>query len=362
MATEWYLLKSPYAQLSGFESDAFEDFSEEGFFEALESSIAVNVEYCNPDLSICTPMRAIVQKNVQDTKLQTFNRHLLTPIGTCKAGNYIKYKNRFWLISGLVDDNGMYEKSVLQLCNWKLVWLNNNGEVIERWVSIQSASQYNNGQRANHFYTLRTDQLLICLPDDNESLLLDEGMRFIIDRRIDVYNEMINDDKAPYTNFKLITYQVTRNDTALYDYIDSGHNEVLVTQDEQNATDGYYVINNEGYWVCPEMKHSSIDNINVDSVESDSATAKIIGDDDKLYIGLGASEFTAVFYNENGQIVEMTPQWNIDCDFSDKLEIDYINNTICISTNDSSLLNKSFELSLQNGENCSITVKVVGLI
>lgn len=361
MATEWYLLKSPYSQTSGFEDEVL-DFSDDAFLEALDTGIGIDVDYCNPDLSVCTPIRAIVQKNVQDTKLQTFTRHLLTPIGTCKAGNYIKYKNRYWLIAGLVDDNNMYEKAVLQLCNWKLTWVDDNGNVIERWANVQSASQYNNGQRNNRFYTLCTDQLLICLPDDDDSLLLDEGKRFIIDRRTEVYSKTIDSNVTSSTKHKLIVYQVTRNDSVEYNYIDSGHNEVLVTQDEQNENDGYYVIDGKGYWICKEGKHTSIDNIPKNPIESISSTAEIISDDNKLYVGLGASEFTAIFYDENGQVIDKTPEWNIVCDFSDKLEVDYINNTICISTNDTSILNKSFELSLLNDGDCSMTVNVVGLI
>ena len=104
MAIEWYLLKPPYSQTSGFEDEVM-DFSQDAFSEALESPLAIDVEYCNADLSICSPIKAIIQNSVQDTKLNAFTRHLLVPIGSCKAGNYIKYKNRYWLIVGLVDDN-----------------------------------------------------------------------------------------------------------------------------------------------------------------------------------------------------------------------------------------------------------------
>lgn len=51
MAKEWYLLKTPHDQLSGFEDDALNDFAQEGFEEALDSSIAVDIELCNYDLS-----------------------------------------------------------------------------------------------------------------------------------------------------------------------------------------------------------------------------------------------------------------------------------------------------------------------
>ena len=55
---EWYLIKPPNGQLSGFESEALEDFGAEGFAELLGSGIAESVELCNYDLSECIETRA----------------------------------------------------------------------------------------------------------------------------------------------------------------------------------------------------------------------------------------------------------------------------------------------------------------
>lgn len=361
MSTEWYLLKPPYSQISGFEDEVM-DFAKDAFIEALDSPMAINVEYCNADLSIRLPIQAIIQNRVQDTKLNAFTRHLLVPVGTCKAGFYIYYKNRYWLIVGLVDDNGMYEKAVLTLCNWKMTWRNNDGKIIERWANIQSASQYNNGQTSNRFYILRTDQLLICMPDDDECLMLDGGQRFIIDKRIEVYEKGIADDVTTATSYKVITYQITRNDSVLYNYVDSGHYEILVTQDEQHDGDGFYRIGDKGYWLCLETEHSGIIENPDDSGDDEVVSMKIVYDDDKIYSGLGASEFTAMFYDSDGNVIDGNAEWTINCDFVDKLQVDYINNTICIAVDDLSLLNKSFELFLNNDENTKLTITIVGLI
>lgn len=361
MATEWYLMKPPYSQTSGFEDEVM-GLARDAFDEALDSPIAFEVEYCNADLSVCSPIKAIIQNKVQDTKLNAFTRHLYVPVGTCKAGYYIHYKNRYWLIVGIVDDNGMYEKAVLTLCNWKLAWINNEKKVVERWVSIQSASQYNNGQREIRFYTLRTDQLLICMPDDDECIMLDSGIRFIIDKRTEIYERSIGEDETSVTSNKVITYQVTRNDSVLYNYIDSGHYEVLVTQDEQHDKDGFYRIDGKGYWLCIATEHTSVVDDLPEEPSDTIVSSEIIYDDDKIYSGLGASEFTAVFYDSEGNVVEGEAEWTINCDFLDKLQVDYINNTVCISVDDLSLLNKSFELFLNNNEETKLTITIVGLI
>lgn len=362
MATEWYLMKPPYSQTSGFEDEVM-DFAQDAFTEALDSPIAIDVEYCNSDLSIRTPIKAIIQNKVQDTKLNAFTRYLFVPVGLCKAGYYIYYKNRYWLIVGLVDDNGMYEKAVLNLCNWKLTWRNNDGNIIERWSNIKSASQYNNGQTDNRYYVIRTDQLLVCMPYDDECIMLDSGQRFIIDKRIEIYERSIGEDEESVTSNKVITYQVTRNDSVLYNYVDSGHYEILVTQDEQHKGDGFYRIGDKGYWLCLEKEHSGvIEDLSPKPDDDTIVTQKIIYDDNKIYSGLGATEFTAVFYDAEGNVIDGDAEWTINCDFLDKLQVDYINNTICISVDDFSLVNKSFELFLNDDDDTKITITIVALI
>jgi len=358
MAKEWYLIKTPHAQVSGFEDDAFNDFAEEGFAEILNSEAAVNVEICNCDLSDCKPIRAIVQNTVQDTKLKSLVRTLFVPIGTCKAGMYVKYKDRYWLIVGLVDDNKMYEKAVMSLCNYKLTWVNDEGKIIQRWANVISASQYNNGETSIrfNFFNYRSDQLLIATANDDESMMIKTGMRFIIDRRCQVYEKELANKKESDFSKSLITYRVTRADSVLYDYIDSGHFEFMVTQDEQQEKDGYYVIEDNGYWLCEQS------NIPAEKIET-NIRSNIEADEYTVYNGLEPTIFTAKFYDSFGNEKNVEPNWEIACDFTEKLHIEYVDNSICISIDDRKLINKSFELSLSGDgyEKKTITIMIKAL-
>lgn len=349
MAQEWYLLKSPHSQLSGYETEALNDFAEEGFLEALDSGIAADVELCNYDLSDCKQIRAIVEHTVQDTKLKTLTRLLLVPIGTCKAGMYVKYKNRFWLITGLVDDNTMYEKAVMQICNYYLTWVNNDGKIVQRWANITSASQYNNGETSTENYSVRSDQLMILTPDDDECLLLDQGKRFIIDQRCKVYEKHFDATVEKDTSKPVMVYQLTRADSVLFDYQDSGHYEFMVYQDEQREQDGYYVIDGKGYWLCENVKHDGVAGLLSCAIECESA---------EIYDGLEAGEFVAKFYDSDGNTVATDPKWNISCDFIDDLVISYVEDTILISVDNPKLVNKSFELSLSGNGYEPVTISV----
>lgn len=343
MAQEWYLLKSPHDQVSGFESEAFDDFAQEGFIEALDSNLAYDLELYNYDLSICKKIRGFVENNVQDTKLKSLTRQILVPIGTCKAGMYVKYKNRYWLIVGLVDDNTMYEKAVLAICNHLLTWVNGDGKVIQRWVSAASASQYNNGETGTRYYYFRSDQLLISMPNDDESMLLGTGQRFIIDNRCKVYEKNMSEDTTIDTSKPVMTYAITRLDSVLYDYQDSGHFEFMCYQDEQQAGDGYYVIDGKGYWICVSANKAKPENDDKKPVLS----SLIEYDELEIFNGLDAGIFTAKFFDESGnEDKSVVPQWSINCDFADKLNVECVDNSICIAANDKKLVNLSFELSL----------------
>jgi len=360
MAKEWYLMTSPYDQLSGFESEALDDFAEEGFLEALDSNLADDVNICNADLSEINTIRAIIQNNVQDTKLKSLSRMMLTQIGTCKAGMYVEYDNRYWIIVSIVDDNKVYEKSILSICNAQLTWQNANGDILQRWANVINASQYNNGEEMTRNYTIRADQLLVSIPDDKDSLEIVSGQRFIIDKRCKLYEKSFDSNVSKDTNNPVLTYKTTRVNNVIYDYQDSGVVELMLYQDEQHDDDGYYVINGNGYWLCG----SDIQEISEDQNDDPILLSEIIADDCDLYNGLDPVRFLAKFYDENGNDIEVEYSWNIDCDFKDRLEITYEDNSICISVNDKKLINKSFNLllSADGYETVSKTITIKAFI
>lgn len=349
MAIEWYLLSGKNSLLNGLD-DSENGFITDDFNNVLESSIAHDVELYNYDLSKRMQIKAIIQNTVQDTKLKTLTRLMLAPIGSCKAGMYVKYKNRFWLIVSIVDDNGMYEKAVLSICNYLLTWLNDNGSVIQRWANVSSASQYNNGETSTEFYRSRTDQLIILTPDDDECVLLDSGKRFIIDHRCKIYERNFGNVTEKNTDYAVSVYKLTRTDSVLYDYQDSGNHEFMVYQDEQKESDGYYVIDGHGYWLCQEpVKHD---------VSTTLLPCSILCESDDIYNGLDAVIFDACFKDNDGNIVDVIPSWEIKCDFYDQLEIQYDGSSILISVDNPKLINKSFELLLSGPGYEKVTKKI----
>lgn len=201
---DWYLM-TPNTRpniTGGFENDAFLDYKDDAFAESLYTDIAKSVTLYNYDLSESAEIRCIIQGNSADTQLKSMERIGLFVRGTVKAGMYIFYENRYWLITGYPSYNGIYEKAVMQLCQYKLRWQNAKGEIIERFGNFSSSSKYDMGETGNSTITLTSDNLMILLPNDDESLDLD-GKRVFIDKR------EINPTKV---------YKITRTDSVLYDF------------------------------------------------------------------------------------------------------------------------------------------------
>ena len=249
------------------------------------------------------------------------------------------------------------------VCNYLLTWENESGNIIQRWTSISSASQYNNGETSSSReaqITYRSDQLMILTPFDDESLLIPHGKRFIIDSRCKIYENNFETGTTIDTSKTVLTYGVTRIDNVLFDYEDSGHAEFMAYQDEQHEDDGYYVINGNGYWLCGKPSASG----GSSTTHAVKSCVIVCDDSNAVYCGLGQSIFYAQLFNENGERTTAVYHWEINCEFANKLSVSYVDNSICISADDSKLVGKSFELLLHSDgfESASVTVSIKALI
>ena len=199
---EWYLMNNHKPNtVSGYEGDILTDFAQSNFTDVLETAFSDAVLLYNHDLSECTKIRCVIQGNSADTYLKSMERVALFPIGNVKAGMYIFFENRYWLITGYPSSNKSYEKATIKLCQYKVKWQNSDGTVVERWASTQSSSKYDDGLKESNTMTLTSDSIMLLLPNDDESLTLD-GKRIFIDKK----------------NPPEKVYLVSRADSVLYDY------------------------------------------------------------------------------------------------------------------------------------------------
>ena len=291
---EWYLEHTPPESTSGYESDAISEYGESDFTDILFTDFAKTVTLYNHDLSESKEVRCIVQGNTADTQLKSMERIFLFEIGTVKAGMYIFFENRYWLIDGYPGNNGSYEKAISVLCQYNLRWQNTKGEILERWCSLTSASKYDVGENGNNTILLTSNNYSIKIPYDDEVIEL-EGKRVFIDKR----------KTNPTKVFKL-----TRDDDVLYDYGDEYHGSILnliADKDEFNPTS-----DNQELRICD---YNSIPSTpDAPTTPTEEIVVSIVGFD-TIRVGKTKS-WSVEFKDKNGNNVEVDDwKWNIKADF-----------------------------------------------
>jgi hypothetical protein len=97
------------------------------------------------------------------------------------AGDLVEWADAMWLMVSCDWDKEVYTYGKMQQCNYVLKWQNANADVIERWSVVLSASKYNNGEKYNNVIVVGSNQLMVYLPIDEETLKLRSDKRLMVD-------------------------------------------------------------------------------------------------------------------------------------------------------------------------------------
>ncbi len=97
------------------------------------------------------------------------------------AGDYVEWADAMWLMVSCDWDKEVYTYGKMQQCNYVLKWQNTDADVIERWSVVLSASKYNNGEKYNNVIVVGSNQLMVYLPIDEETLKLESDKRLMVD-------------------------------------------------------------------------------------------------------------------------------------------------------------------------------------
>lgn len=220
----WYRMTRPLFN-SGFEDDEFWAYGQDGFQDVLDSFIGSDVLIYNK--MICAEpqmVRAIVQNKTSDVYNSTTIRQILCNIGILKCGQYVKHDGAFWMVSALPDNNRIYEKAVLWKCKHAIRFISPlTGKVVKYPVYSTNSTQYGTGEAEKTHMNVGEDQHLIYIPYNEETILLDDRFRFIMDKRLD----------------KPTAYRITRVDPVSYavgdERIEDGLIQWAVLEDQLNT-------------------------------------------------------------------------------------------------------------------------------
>ena len=138
---------------------------------------AVNSLSCKDCLVNGVPQKLVID----DGTLPYYKDVKSLPDEYFDAGDYVEWADAMWLMVSCDWDKEVYTYGKMQQCNYVLKWQSANADVIERWSVVLSASKYNNGEKYNNVIVVGSNQLMVYLPIDEETLKLRSDKRLMVD-------------------------------------------------------------------------------------------------------------------------------------------------------------------------------------
>ena len=322
---EWYLNCPSPNITSGYENDALSEYAQNNFTDVLETTFSDTALLFNYSLSESKEIKCVIQGNIANTQLKSMERTILVPIGTLHSGDYIFFEDEYWIVDGRPGNNKSYEKATLKECQYKLRWQKDDGTIIERWVYLTSSSKYDVGENGNNTIVLTSNNYLITIPNDEDSMTLD-GKRVFID---------LSD--IPEKVFK-----ITRNDDVLFAHGSHGGTLNLIADKVElnKETD------NQELRLCDYIDSTPTppsEPTTPDETEDLSAT---ISGTTNLRIGV-TRNYTATLSDKDGNAVQWDDTkygWNVASDFDVKQTV--TENKISLTVEDEDFIDLSFLLQI----------------
>lgn len=323
---EWYLIgnNTKPNMIGGYENEGFLDCKDDAFYETLETDMADTVILYNYDLSKSKEIRAIVEGNTADTQLKSMERSILVPVGTLHSGDYIFFEDEYWIVDGRPGNNKIYEKATLKECQYKLRWQKSDGTIIERFANLTSSSKYDVGENSNNTIILTSNNYLIIIPNDKDSMTID-GKRVFID---------LSD--IPEKVFK-----ITRNDDVLFAHGSHGGTLNLIADKVEFNKEK----DNQELRICGYIDSSSTPSEPTTPDETEDLCGTISGNTN-LRIGVTRT-YTATLSDKDGNTVQWDNTkygWNVVSDFDVSKTV--TENKISLTVEDEDFVDSSFILSV----------------
>lgn len=329
----WYKMTRPLFN-SGFEDDEFWAYGQDGFNEVLDSFIGSDVKIYDKSLHIKPQeVRAIIQNATSDVFNSTTVRQILCNIGILKCGQYVKDSDVIWMVSSFPDNNRIYEKAVLWKCKHSIRFISPiTGEIVEYPVYSTNSTQYGTGEKEKTNISVGDDQHLIYIPYNEETIMLDDHFRFIMDKN------KVNPTVYRITRVDPVSYAVGKefqeDGLIQWSVIETQFNEERDSRDHMVAD--YYSPNVGG----------------VDTIPGENAKMKLIDFDGDYMLAIGESkEIEVDCFDADGEQLEQF-EFSVQYENSDAIRsVDIDGRLIKVTANhDTRHIGKVFELHVISEE------------
>lgn len=251
------------------------------------------------------------------------------------AGDMIYWKDLYWLIMDVDDDDTVNCKGTMRRCSVSLRWQDSEGNIYETPCVLGSSSgTLSDGNLTDgRLMTVGARKKVLMIP-------FSEKCRSLLrDKRI-----MLVDNNDDITVFKIVEI-----DTLTYVYNGHGYIAVTIEEDVLNVEK-----DNLRLYICDYIER---ENPNIPPIFQDPET-EIVTYDSSILLGYSlGTTLTAIFTPESEDLV---PVWTVNCNDMDKVIVKDEGYSINIYVSDKSMLGEfiSVTLSEESGKYPSNTVEL----
>ena len=306
-----------------------------------DSSYSPTMYFWNPVLGCDDrPAKVRIYKRKYSSLNGNYQNFLTTYDNPIKIGEYLHdtKDDTYWLIYNSFNVNDVHYEGKMIQCNYLLKWQLANGEIINRWANIVSASKYDVGETGNSTLILSSNNYTILIGYCEEGFELESKRVFI--------------DMKPVDPIKV--FKITRSDDVLYNSGNMGSLlSFIADKTEFNPNK-----DNQELRICDYIDPSSPLPPTPSEPNETTDLRCVISGNTNLKNGY-YRKFTATFTDKDGNNVDcqkVNYHWNVVADFDVKQTIAY--NKIIVSVNDESLIGGSFFVKILIGETMLSEIKV----
>lgn len=266
---DWYLIRKPPVYLSGYETEDFDFYASDGFDELANSFLGTDIILYDENLHSIYEGRGIIQNRTADSYTNSVNRQILISHTLGDRVHYVYDKNEdvYWLVNAPVSRNGFYSKLIAWYCKYRLRFISPiSGRVVEYPIYTVNSTQYNSGETDGQKITVGSAQHLIYLPYNEETALIDNGVRFLLDKRTTIPT----------------AYRLTQVDSTSYGFQEQSILQWTVLEDQFSPLTDNKELMVADYYVANLGYELTIDNV---------------GSELSLAIGNEFQAFVSVYFN-----------------------------------------------------------------
>ena len=300
-----------------------------------DSSYSPTMYFWNPVLGCDDrPAKVRIYKRKYSSLNGNYQNFLTTYDNPIKIGEYLHdtKDDTYWLIYNSFNVNDVHYEGKMIQCNYLLRWQLSNGEIINRWANIVSASKYDVGETGNSTLILSSNNYTVLIGYCDEGFEL-EGKRVFIDMK-------------PIKPTKV--FKITRSDDVLYNSGNMGSLLSFIADKVEFNPNA----DNQELRICDYNSTTPLPPTPSEPNETTDLSCVISGNTN-LKNGYQRS-YAVSFLDKDGNYVDWNNvnfQWNVVSDF--KVIQNTYDNKIDLFVDDEELIGSSFLLQI------SISRKIV---